>query len=61
MSVMITLLFSFVIIACAVAAMSIGVIGGQAPIKGSCGGLNGQGCELCGRTCKRRAEDERKR
>jgi hypothetical protein len=28
--------------------MSIGVLNGRRPIKGSCGGLNGGSCELCG-------------
>ncbi len=41
------LLLSFLIIGVAIAAMSIGVMSGRSPIKGSCGGLNAGGCELC--------------
>ncbi len=47
MTNLITLILSFVLILVVVAAMSIGVIAGRAPIKGSCGGLNGGRCELC--------------
>lgn len=57
MSVLITLLLSFVIIALAVSAMAIGVMAGRSPIKGSCGGLNGGGCELCSGKCRRKEED----
>ncbi len=57
MSILITLLLSFVIIALAVSAMAIGVIAGRSPIKGSCGGLNGGGCELCSGNCRRKAEN----
>lgn len=48
MMLLITILLSFVFVAAAVAVMSIGVIRGRSPIRGSCGGLNGRGCELCG-------------
>ena len=47
MTLVTTTLIAFVIIALAIAAMSIGVMAGRKPIKGSCGGLNGGGCELC--------------
>ena len=57
MSILITLLLSFVIIALAVSAMAIGVIAGRSPIKGICGGLNGGGCELCSCNCRRKAEN----
>jgi len=59
MSILITLLMSFVIIALAVTGMAIGVIAGGKPIKGSCGGLNGGGCELCSGDgkCRRKAEN----
>ena len=43
-----TLLLSFVIILLVIAGMSIGVMNGRKAISGSCGGLNGGGCELCG-------------
>ena len=57
MSVLITLLMSFVIIALAVTGMAIGVMAGRSPIKGSCGGLNAGGCELCSGKCRQKAED----
>ena len=57
MTVLITLLLSFVIIALVVSAMAIGVMAGRSPIKGSCGGLNGGGCELCSGNCRRKAEN----
>jgi hypothetical protein len=40
-------MLSFVIVGLAVTGMAIGVMAGRAPIKGSCGGLNGGKCELC--------------
>ena len=42
-----TLLLSFIIMLLVFAGMSIGVMNGRKPISGSCGGLNGGGCELC--------------
>ncbi|MDJ0939527.1 MAG: Na(+)-translocating NADH-quinone reductase subunit E [Woeseiaceae bacterium] len=47
MTNLITLVLSFVLILIVIAAMGIGVLAGRAPIKGSCGGLNGGRCELC--------------
>ena len=52
MSAIATLILSFVIILLAVAGMAIGVVAGRAPIKGSCGGLNGSRCELCSGRCR---------
>lgn len=57
MSVLVTILLSFVIVALAVSAMAIGVMAGRNPIKGSCGGLNGGGCELCSGSCRRKTEN----
>ena len=51
-----TLLLSFILISVVIAAMSVGVMFGRAPIKGSCGGLNGKACELCSGTCKKAGE-----
>lgn len=51
MNLAITFVISFLVIAFVVGAMAIGVIAGRAPIRGSCGGLNGGGCELCGGNC----------
>jgi len=42
-----TLLLSFLVILLVIAGMSIGVMNGRRAISGSCGGLNGGGCELC--------------
>ena len=51
MSLVTTIIASFVIIFAVVAAMAIGVMAGRAPIRGSCGGLNGNGCKLCSGSC----------
>ena len=61
MSVFATLFLSFVVVALAVTAMAIGVMAGRSPIKGSCGGLNGGGCELCSGKgeCRRKARNQR--
>lgn len=45
-----TIVFSIVIMGCAVLALSIGVLFGRQPIKGSCGGLDcikGADCAAC--------------
>lgn len=47
-----TAILSFLIIFAAVMAMAIGVFAGRAPIKGSCGGVNGKSCELCSGSCR---------
>lgn len=51
-----TMMFSFAIVVLVLAAMGIGVMAGRGPIKGSCGGLNGGGCELCSGRCRRRGD-----
>lgn len=50
---LIMLLFSFTIILAVIAGMSIGVLNGRKAISGSCGGLNGGGCELCSEKCNK--------
>ncbi|MBV1914842.1 MAG: (Na+)-NQR maturation NqrM [Pseudomonadales bacterium] len=48
---MATLLFTIIVVFILMALMSIGVIMGREPIKGSCGGINaleGGDCSLCG-------------
>jgi hypothetical protein len=45
--IMTTLLLSFVVILLVITGMSVGVLNGRRAISGSCGGLNGGGCELC--------------
>jgi hypothetical protein len=57
MNLLITIILSFVIVAAVIAVMGIGVMAGRAPIKGSCGGLNGGGCELCSGRCKKSASE----
>lgn len=57
MTLLSTILLSFVVIIAVVAAMGIGVMAGRAPIKGSCGGLNGGNCELCSGRCRNRDKD----
>lgn len=52
-----TLLLSFLVIAAMVAAMSIGVMAGRKPIKGSCGGVGSGGCELCRGHCRNESDD----
>lgn len=49
-----TLLLSFLIILLVIVGMSIGVMNGRRAISGSCGGLNGGGCELCSGSCRNR-------
>jgi hypothetical protein len=49
---MTTFIAAFVVLLIIVAGMSVGVLMGRKPIKGTCGGLNnGEGntsCQLCG-------------
>lgn len=47
MNVITTLLLSFLVVLLVIAGMSVGVMNGRRAISGSCGGLNGGGCELC--------------
>lgn len=54
MTMLVTVLLAFIIVSAMLALMSIGIIAGRKPIKGSCGGLNGQGCELCSGECRDR-------
>ncbi len=56
MTLLSTLLVTFVVLLTVIAAMAIGVINGRKPISGSCGGLNGGSCELCSGKCKQESE-----
>jgi hypothetical protein len=53
MTLLPTLLITFAVLLAFIGAMAIGVMNGRKPISGSCGGLNGGGCELCSGTCER--------
>lgn len=56
MTVLATVILSFLVILAVIAGMSIGVMNGRKPIKGSCGGVNGGSCELCsGNRCRKQA------
>ena len=56
MNLLPTVLVTFAILLAVIAAMASGVMNGRKPISGSCGGLNGGGCELCSGRCKRESE-----
>ena len=58
MTIVSTLLVSFAVILAVIGAMAIGVLNGRKPISGSCGGLNGGGCELCSGKCSKRETEE---
>lgn len=58
-TVIVTVVFSFVIILLVIAGMSVGVMNGRRAISGSCGGLNGGRCELCSGNCKKREKGKR--
>jgi len=51
-----TLGITFAVLLAVIGAMAIGVMNGRKPISGSCGGLNGGGCELCSGKCQRESE-----
>ncbi|MCI0518153.1 MAG: hypothetical protein L0Y45_10005 [Woeseiaceae bacterium] len=51
-TLIVTALLSFAVLLAVIAAMSVGVVAGRRPVRGSCGGLNGGGCELCGGNCE---------
>ena len=57
MTLFTTLMITFAVMLTVIAAMAIGVMNGRKPISGSCGGLNGGGCELCSGNCKREKEE----
>ncbi len=57
MTLVATLIITFVVMLTVIAAMAVGVLNGRKPISGSCGGLNGGGCELCSGKCKREKEE----
>jgi hypothetical protein len=58
MTLLLTVALSFLVISLAIAAMSVGVMAGRRPIRGSCGGLNGAGCALCSGRCRKREDGD---
>ena len=58
MTIVSTLLVTFAVMLAVIGAMAIGVMNGRKPISGSCGGLNGGGCELCSGKCSKRETEE---
>ncbi len=58
---MLELSLAFLVILALVGAMSIGVIFGRQPIKGTCGGMAalnmGSGCDICGGDARRCDEE----
>lgn len=56
MAILSTIFVSFAVILLVIGGMAIGVMNGRKPISGSCGGLNGSGCELCSGKCKRESK-----
>ena len=58
MTFVVTFTLAFAIVLLLVALMAIGVINGRKPISGSCGGLAGSACELCGGTGSCVGEDQ---
>ena len=47
MDTLLTAILSFAVFGLVIGGMAIGVMAGREPIKCSCGGVNGKGCELC--------------
>ena len=54
----VTLILSFLVILLVITGMSVGVLNGRRAISGSCGGLNGGGCELCSGNCRKKDEQQ---
>jgi hypothetical protein len=57
MTLIATMLLSFAVLLAVIGAMSVGVIAGRKPIRGSCGGLNGRACELCSGKCSEESRE----
>ena len=59
-----TFILAFLLLSFVVIAMSVGVLCGRSPIKGSCGGLSAlgmkQGCEICGGDDKKCEKEQRR-
>lgn len=56
MTLLTTIFLTFATLLVVIGAMAIGVMNGRRPISGSCGGLNGGGCELCSGKCVKETE-----
>ncbi len=53
---MATVAIGFLLILLAMAGLALGVMAGRPPLKGSCGGVAGEGCACCTRRCRGRRE-----
>ena len=60
MTLLATIIITFTVMLTVIAAMAVGVMNGRKPISGSCGGLNGGGCELCSGNgqCRNKRENQ---
>jgi hypothetical protein len=47
MTLITTILLSFIVVLAAIGAMAIGALVGHSQIRGSCGGIGGGSCEIC--------------
>jgi hypothetical protein len=57
MTLLATILLSFAVLLAVIGAMSVGIIAGRKPIRGSCGGLNGGGCGFCNGQCGEESQE----
>ena len=58
MTLITTLLLSFLIVLSAIGAMAIGVMFGRGRIRGSCGGFCGSACERCSNEQRDRGDSD---
>jgi hypothetical protein len=57
MTLIVTFVLAFAIVLLVVVAMSIGVMNGRNPIRGSCGGLGSGSCDLCSGSCAEETQE----
>lgn len=61
---MATMIFTFLVLGLLILAMSVGVLLGRKPIKGSCGGMSAIGmdtvCDICGGNPNKCEEEQKK-
>lgn len=56
-TLILTIVFSFIVMLLVIAGMSVGIMNGRRAISGSCGGLNGGRCELCSGNCENKRRE----